>query len=69
MNDRELVRRLMFEFELTQTQLAELLGVDQSAISRVMNRRQDLRPATRRLAERMLEQVEEIEKEIDEEDF
>lgn len=59
----------MFEFELTQTQLAELLGVDQSAISRVMNRRQDLRPATRRLAERMLEQVEEIEKEIDEEDF
>lgn len=48
----------MFLRDCTQATLAEDLGVDQSVVSKVVNEKLNLRPATRRLAERLLKQAE-----------
>ena len=58
MDDKELLRKILYLREWNQTQLAENLGVHPSAVSKVMNKRTNLRPATRKLAERLLEDAE-----------
>ncbi len=67
MTDRELARRLMFEYEWTQSDLAEQLGVTQPIISRVLNNRQVFSRPVRMLADMLLCQVEEQE-ELDTDD-
>jgi transcriptional regulator with XRE-family HTH domain len=57
LGDRELVRKLMFEYEWTQEQLATRLGITQPVISRVLNNRQALSRPVRMLAEQLLEHV------------
>ncbi len=54
MDDRELTRKLMYDHEWTQEDLAAQLGVTQPIISRVLNRKQNFRPAVRRLAEKLV---------------
>ena len=59
MTDRELARRLMFEYEWTQSDLADQLGVTQPIISRVLNKKQEFSRPVRMLAEMLLGQVDE----------
>lgn len=66
MTDRELARRLMFEYEWNQSELAEQLGVTQPIISRVLNNKQEFSRPVRMLAEMLLRQTEEMDDENDE---
>ncbi len=61
MTDRDLARTLMFEYEWTQAELAEQLGVSQPIISRVLNNRQEFSRPVRMLAEMLLREVNEFE--------
>ncbi len=61
MTDRDLARTLMFEYEWTQGELAEQLGVSQPIISRVLNNRQEFSRPVRMLAEMLLREVNEFE--------
>ncbi len=61
MNDRELIRKLMYVYDWNQGELAEQLGITQPQISRILNERQNFRPATRKLAEKLLKGVAEEE--------
>ncbi len=50
----QLLKKIMKHEGWNQTQLAERLGVTQGQVSRVINGKQDLRPALRKLAETLL---------------
>lgn len=63
MTDRDLARRLMFEYEWTQAELADQLGVTQPIISRVLNNRQEFSRPVRMLAVQLLRQIETMEDE------
>ncbi len=67
MSDKELLRYLMYKNEWTQEQLAERLGFTRPQVSKVVNDKLKLRRAVRKLAERLFEEIEELEK-IKEED-
>ncbi len=56
MTDRELLRKLMYEYEWTQGELAEQLGFHQSNVSKVIKQKQQLPDERRKIAEELLEQ-------------
>ncbi len=58
MTDKDLLRTLMFKNEWTQAELAERLGFDRSQVSRIIREERNLRPATRKLAEKLLKETE-----------
>ena len=51
MTDRDLVREILYRKEWNQEDLAKRLGVTQPIVSRVLNRKQDLNPEARDIAE------------------
>ncbi len=58
-SDKELLEKLMRDNDWTQEQLAEQLFFVRSNVSKVITGRQKLRRATRVLAERLLNELEE----------
>lgn len=58
MTDRDLLRRIIYLTEWTQTDLAERLGFDRSNISRVIRGKQTLPQPRREAAEQLLADFE-----------
>ena len=57
MNDKELLRTIMFRKEWNQTQLGLRIGVSAQQVSHVVNERSNLGKASRILAEQLLQRI------------
>ena len=56
MTDRELLRKLMYEYDWNQGELAQRLGFHQANVSKVIKQKQQLSQERRRIAETLLDQ-------------
>ena len=58
MTDRELLRKLMYEYDWNQGELAEQLGFNQANVSKVIKEKQQLSEQRRKIAEDLLKRIQ-----------